>query len=108
MQIQLSENIFLTGHPSCFHFAEKIKIKGEFEIRPFKFFTSLESCFKEYLNMKIRNSKTVEFSELVLLHIEAIKEIKKCVRQMQDNLQLQMEEKCQNKIIVQDTESISL
>jgi len=80
VQIQLSEKYYLTSSPQAYELSEMTK-KG---LRAFKYFSSLESCFKEYLNMKIKNSKTVEFSELVLLHIEAIKEIKKCVRMMQN------------------------
>ena len=80
LQIQLSENIWLTNNSHCFELSHKRK--GQ--IKAFKWYTSLESCFKEYLNMRIRNSNTAEFAELVLLHIEAIKEIKKCVKVLQN------------------------
>ena len=83
MQIQLSENIYLQSNSRCFELAEKVKRNDKEEIRPFKYFTSLESLFKEYLSMKIRNSQTAEFAELVLLHVEAIKEIKKVVKQLE-------------------------
>ena len=81
VQIQLSEKYYLTSSPQAYELSEMTK-KG---LRAFKYFSSLESCFKEYLNMKIRNYNTVEFSELVLLHVEAIKEIKKCVKVMQND-----------------------
>ena len=82
MQIQLSEKIYLQSNSRCFELAEK---NSAGVIIPFSYFTSLESLFKEYLKMKIRNSKTVEFSELVLLHVEAIREIKKVVKQMEEH-----------------------
>ena len=87
MQIQLSDKYYFQANSHCFQLANK---DSEGKIKPFKYFTSLESLFKEYLSMKIRNAQNAEFAELVLLYVEAIKEIKKVVKQL--------EEKCQKPI----------
>ena len=80
MQIPLTEDIWLTSSKKSYEISQRNKVG---HIVPIAFFNSLESCFKFFLNLKIKNSKAVEFEELILLHVEAIKEIKKAIKQLE-------------------------
>ena len=77
MKIQISDTVFLTSSSRCFQLS---RLNTHNQLKAFAFFTDLEPLFIEFLNHKIRNAKAVEFSELVLLTVEAVKEVKKCVK----------------------------
>ena len=82
IQIQLSDNIFLTSSPKCYKLTRK---QADGALIDFLFSTNLEFIFKEFLHYKIKTSQAAEFSELVLLVVEAVKEIKKCVNILKES-----------------------
>ena len=81
MQIQLSENTWLTSSKRSYEISQRNK--RDF-IVPIAFFSDLSECFKFYLDLNLKNSQAVEFSELIILHVESIREIKKCCKKLEE------------------------
>ena len=80
-----SKEIYLKSDSRNYSLATKEK---DGKIYSFSWFTSLEYCFRSFTDLKIRTSIAIDFAMLIDINIEAIKEIKKCVKEMQGILQL--------------------
>tara|TARA_Y100000034_G_C6631781_1_gene275843 strand:- start:144 stop:422 length:279 start_codon:yes stop_codon:yes gene_type:complete len=80
MQIQLSQDMYLTSSQRTYELSRKDKHGN---IVAFCWFTDLENCFKHYIDYKIRNSKTLQFADLIDLLVQSVKEIKKTVKIME-------------------------
>ena len=81
MKIQISKTIYLTGSTHSYSLSKMVSN----HLKEFRWFgNNLEGCFKHFLHYKIRSSQAVEFSELVLVVVEAIREIKKCCKELKE------------------------